>query len=144
MAPPMSDSAKSMRVTSAPVEPNTIVLIIEGSITPRDLDDLCGRVRTILDETHADRVVCDLAGVVEPDATTIDALARLQLTCGRLGLRITLRRATTELHELLHLAGLDEVIPRCGPLSLEVRGKAEERKQPARVQEESDPGDLSV
>ena len=55
--------------------------------------------------------VCDVEAVEAPDAVTIDALARLQLTAQRMGCRVELRHAGPALLDLLVLTGLAEVIP---------------------------------
>jgi len=57
-------------------------------------------------------IVCDLSGLAEVDARTVDALARLQLTARRLDARIVLRNVPRELCELLELMGLTAVL--CG------------------------------
>jgi hypothetical protein len=55
------------------------------------------------------RVVCDVAGV-EPDAVTVDALARLQLAARRHGYRVLLQGASPELLEIVELMGLTDVL----------------------------------
>ena len=74
-------------------------------------------------------IVCDV-GSLAPDAVTIDALARLQLTARRLGGEVRLRHASSELQELLDFVGLRDVL----------RGEAgwqpEEREQRVGVEEE--------
>ena len=72
---------------------------------------------------------------LDPDALTIDALARLQLSSRRVGLEIRLRHASNELRELLAFVGLDEV------LRLEAGGQPEEREQRLGVEEECELGD---
>ena len=67
---------------------------------------------------------------LDPDALTIDALARLQLSSRRVGLELRLRHASNELQELLAFVGLDEV------LRLEAGGQAEQREQRVGVEEE--------
>jgi ABC-type transporter Mla MlaB component len=116
-------------------------LVISGPIRPADLPGLCERVREVLGGSDADLVVCDVGALVDPDAVTVDALARLQLTARRLGRRVRLRRACGELQELLALMGLSDVVPPCAGLPLEPGGQAEEREQARSVQEEADPGD---
>jgi ABC-type transporter Mla MlaB component len=59
-------------------------------------------------------IVCDLGGLVEVDAGTVEALARLQLAARRLGGRIVLRNVPCELDELLELMGLTAVLPSSG------------------------------
>jgi hypothetical protein len=79
-------------------------------------------------------IVCD-ASALDPDALTIDALARLQLSSRRFGLEIRLRHASNELRELLAFVGLDEV------LRLEAGGQAEQREQRVGFEEERELGD---
>ncbi len=67
---------------------------------------------------------------LDPDALTIDALARLQLSSRRVGLEIRLRHASNELQELLAFVGLDEA------LRLEAGGQPEQREQRLGVEEE--------
>ena len=50
--------------------------------------------------------VCD----VDPDAVTVDALARLQLAARRLSCRLLLRNASPELLELVAFMGLADVL----------------------------------
>jgi ABC-type transporter Mla MlaB component len=45
-----------------------------------------------------------------PDMAIVDRLARLQLEARRLGCSIRLRNASTELLELLELAGLEDLV----------------------------------
>ena len=52
---------------------------------------------------------CDVTGV-DPDAVTVDALARLQLAARRNGCRVRLRHASAELLELVAFMGLTNVL----------------------------------
>ncbi len=120
------------------------VLILSGAIVTADVPALCDRARALLERCDADLVVCDVEGLADPDALTIDTLARIQLIARRLGRRVRFRRACGELEQLLALAGLDDVLP-CGPSSgIEARGQPEEGKEPLRVEEEADPGDPAL
>ena len=47
---------------------------------------------------------------VDPDAVTVDALARLQLAARRLSCRLLLRNASPELLELVAFMGLADVL----------------------------------
>ena len=99
------DSAALRRVTpvapGAPCEPASIDLILAGRIAPADIPALCARARTLLEPGDADRLICDVGAVADPDAVTIDALARLQLTARRLGSQVGLRDASDQLQELI-------------------------------------------
>jgi anti-anti-sigma regulatory factor len=124
-----------------PLEPRTIVLLFEGSIARVDVPGLCESLRVLLEGTGADEVVCEMGALADPDAVTVDALARLQLTARRLGRQIGLRHACGELRELLALVGLDEVVPLCSESAIEPRREAEQREQPGGIEEEGDSAD---
>jgi ABC-type transporter Mla MlaB component len=64
----------------------------------------------LLGESSAAVALCDVNGV-EPDAVTVDALARLQLAARRTGCCVRLRHASDELLELVAFMGLSEVLP---------------------------------
>jgi hypothetical protein len=63
----------------------------------------------------------------------VDAVARLQLTAGRLGCRLQLRHASPELWALLELTGLRGIVPAV-PAS-GVLADAEEREEALGVEE---------
>jgi ABC-type transporter Mla MlaB component len=90
--------------------PLTITFSIRGPIARTDLPGLCERVRRLLGSTGASVALCDVAGV-EPDAVTVDALARLQLAAKRFGCQVRLRRASAQLLELVAFLGLADVLP---------------------------------
>jgi ABC-type transporter Mla MlaB component len=90
--------------------PQTIAFAIGGPITRADLPGLCERVCGLLERSGADVALCDVGGI-EPDAVTVDALARLQLGARRHGCQVRLRRASTELLELVAFMGLRDVLP---------------------------------
>ena len=83
---------------------------IWGPIARDDLPGLCERVCSLLTESAADDVRCDVSGV-DVDAVTVDALARLQLAAQRQGCRVHLRNASHELLELVAFMGLRDVLP---------------------------------
>ncbi len=124
-----------------PSGPSTIVLVISGPIVRADVPGLCGRVRAALNRTHAELVVCDVSALADPDAVTVDALARLQLTARRLGRHVRLRHACGELRDLIALMGLHDVVPLYGGLPLETRRQTEEREPAPGIEEEGDSGD---
>ena len=86
-------------------------------------------------------VVCDVSGVVEPDAATIEALARLQLSALRVGRRIRIEGAASRLTELLALTGLDEVLSGPAGSGAQPGRQPEEREQLLGVEERVDPDD---
>ncbi len=119
-------------------------VLIAGRIGRADAAGLCGRIRELLDRSHAGLVVCDVAGVEDPDLGTVDVLARLQLTARREGSLVCLRHATLELRELLALAGLRDVVPCSEELRVEAKRQTEEGEQPGGVEKEGDPADPIV
>jgi ABC-type transporter Mla MlaB component len=88
----------------------TIAFAVHGPISRTDLPGLCDRVCALFERRDADVALCDVSSV-EPDAVTIDALARLQLAAGRHGCRVRLRHASSELQELVAFMGLRDVLP---------------------------------
>lgn len=90
--------------------PQTVAFAIHGPITRADLPGLCGRVCALLSGSGADVALCDVTGV-EPDAVTVDALARLQLAARRHGCQVRLRHASDELLDLVTFMGLRDVFP---------------------------------
>jgi ABC-type transporter Mla MlaB component len=84
---------------------------VYGPIAPADLPGLCDRVCALLASSDgADVAFCDVGGV-EPDAVTVDALARLQLAARRSRCQVRLRNASKELLELVAFMGLKDVLP---------------------------------
>ena len=90
--------------------PQPVAFAIRGPIARADLPGLCARVCALLQSNDADVVVCDVHGV-EPDAVTVDALARLQLAARRHECQVRLCGASIELLELLAFMGLRDVLP---------------------------------
>jgi ABC-type transporter Mla MlaB component len=90
--------------------PQTIAFAIRGPITRSDLPALCERICALFGRSGADVALCDVRGV-EPDAVTVDALARLQLGARRAGCQVRLLHASTELRLLLAFMGLEDVLP---------------------------------
>jgi ABC-type transporter Mla MlaB component len=74
-----------------------------------DLPGLCDRICAILRESGATTAFCDVTGV-EPDAVTVDALARLQLAARRCSCQVRLRGTSDELRALVAFMGLDDVL----------------------------------
>jgi ABC-type transporter Mla MlaB component len=89
--------------------PQTVVFAIAGEIARADLPGLCEQVCALLDTTDADIALCDVSEI-EPDAVSVDALARVQLAARRHGCQARLRGASSELLELLAFMGLGDVL----------------------------------
>ena len=115
------------------------VLALSGALAPADIPKLCERATRLLTGTTTD-LVCDV-GAADPDAVTVDALARLHLTARRLGRRMQVRHASRELETLLFFIGFCDVVP---GLCVEPLRETEEREEVLGVQEETDPGDLTT
>jgi ABC-type transporter Mla MlaB component len=90
--------------------PESIAFAITGPIARADLPGLCGRVCALLERSDADVALCDVSGI-DPDAVTVDALARLQLAAQRRGCQVRLRHASKELIGLVAFMGLRDVLP---------------------------------
>ena len=112
--------------------------MISGPLNPADAAALCERARSELERSGAEVLVCDVAALTHPNAGTIEALARLQLTARRLGCRVRLRDPSRELSELLDLFGLADV------LRVEPGRQPEEREEPLGVEERVEMGDPPV
>ena len=119
----------------------TITLVLRRPIARDDIPALCRDVRTLLERERPGPVIFDVSELAQPDAVTIDALARLQLTALRLGRRITLRNACGEVQDLLALVGLVELLPLVERSGLEPIGQPEQGEQVGGVEEEADAGD---
>ena len=89
--------------------PQTVAFAVGGPIARADLPGLCERVCAVLERSGGAVVFCDVIGV-EPDAVTVDALARLQLAARRHGCHVRLRHASEELRRLVAFMGLDDVL----------------------------------
>jgi ABC-type transporter Mla MlaB component len=89
--------------------PAQLAFSIYGPIERSDLPGLCDRVCRLLPEAGAEIVACDVRGV-EPDAVTVDALARLQLAVQRRGCRVCLVHASDGLRDLVAFMGLTDVL----------------------------------
>ncbi len=88
----------------------TITLSVEGPIARSDLEGLSARVCALLERSGARLALCDVRGL-QPDAVTIEALARLQLAARRRGCRVKLLHASQELLDLVSFMGLTDVVP---------------------------------
>jgi ABC-type transporter Mla MlaB component len=115
----------------------TLVLALGPSLGPTDAARLGGRLRALPRGTV---LVCDVSALTEPDLATVEALARLRLTAGRLGHRVRLRGASAGLRGLLALTGLEGALP----LWAEPTGETEEGEEPLGVEEGVEPGDAAI
>lgn len=97
-----------------PPDVSALGIALSGTLGPADVAALCDTVAELVTGGAAGRrgclVVCDVGGLFAHSAATVDALARLRLTVGRLGCRIRFRGVPPDLLELLVLVGLDQVL----------------------------------
>jgi ABC-type transporter Mla MlaB component len=89
-----------------------VAFAIRGPIDRADLPGLCDRVCALLTDSGASIAVCDVRRV-EPDAVTVDALARLQLAARRHGCEVRLLHGSAPLCQLVEFMGLTNVL--CSP-----------------------------
>lgn len=100
------------------------MVAVPGRIDPADVAPLRDRFRTVLAESPDGPVVCDVAGLVAPDATAVDLLCRLAMEACRIGRPFAIRGAAPELRELLDLCGIAPLVPAlaAGPDQASSRG----------------------
>jgi ABC-type transporter Mla MlaB component len=135
------ESPTASRALRRSIEPSAIGLDIGDHITCDEVPRLCERVRELLESSDANVVVCDVGALLDPDVASVGALARLLLVTRRLGCEIRFFGACDQLQELFALMGLGDVVPLCGELPLQSRGKAEQREETRGVEEKRDPAD---
>lgn len=126
------------RSAARPGAAGALELIVTGPMTRAGIAGLCERARRLVEENDVQLVVLDLRAIADPDAVTVDAMARLHLTVRRLGKGIRFRDACREIHRLVALTGLADVLL-LDPSPIEPRRKAEQREQARGVEEERDP-----
>jgi ABC-type transporter Mla MlaB component len=97
----------------APAKPRMLEFSIHGPIARSDLPGLCNRVCALFAASDAEIARCDVRGV-QPDAVTVDALARLQLAARRHRCSVRLANASRELLDLVAFMGLVDVLPSDG------------------------------
>ncbi len=84
----------------------------------------------LLSPAEPSPIVCDVGAITDPDAATVDALARFQLVARRAGQQVRLTHASPELRRLLAFMGLAGVLP------VEPERQAEAREHRLGVEEE--------
>jgi ABC-type transporter Mla MlaB component len=87
-----------------------LAFAVRGPIARSDLPGLCDRVCKLFDRNRPTVALCDVGGV-EPDAVTVDALARLQLAAKGYECQVRLCNASPELLGLVAYMGLTDVLP---------------------------------
>jgi hypothetical protein len=81
--------------------------------------------------TRPRTILCDTGAAGGADLGVVEALARLALAARRAGLELALVGVTSDLRELIALAGLERVL-----LGGEARGEPEQREEAPGVEEE--------
>ena len=125
MVAPEGSAPDPVRVLRSMPAPGPMVVEIAGRIDRADIPSLCERVRAAVAASTVAVVVCDVGGLTHADCVTVDALARLQLTVGRLGCRLQLRAVSPELRVLVRFVGLGEILGRTARSGVEVRRQPE-------------------
>jgi len=96
-------------------------LVLGRAIAPGDVGVLCERAAMIAAEPSAEPVVVDAGRLRSSDLGTIDALARIALTVGRLGRAVRIVGASPDLLGLIAFCGLARRIPCATTPSVEPR-----------------------
>lgn len=86
------------------------MVVVPGSLAPAAVADLCDRVRALVESRATRPVVCDVSALTEPDALTLEAIARVQLIARRAGIRVALCDPPAILVDLLTLVGLADAL----------------------------------
>ncbi|WP_407552510.1 STAS domain-containing protein [Streptomyces sp. Pv4-95] len=94
-----------------PAGPHPALRPTGPSIPAAEIPTLQRRLRALLRDRPPAAVLCDVRALVAPDAPTVEALLRLQLTARRHGHHLRLRHVPEALGLLLALTGLCEVLP---------------------------------
>jgi ABC-type transporter Mla MlaB component len=100
----------SLKLQKAVRSKATTTFAIYGPIAREDLPGLYERVCALLTSAQSHLLICETDNV-DPDAVTVEALARLALAAKRHRCQIRLRGAKPELRELVAFMGLGAVLP---------------------------------
>ena len=94
-----------------PGEPGPVVLTLDGVLTRGAVASLCAELDTRLTLSGTRPIVfCDVSRLAA-GLSSVDALARLQLTASRRGSRLCLRNASPDLQAMVTFLGLTDVLP---------------------------------
>jgi ABC-type transporter Mla MlaB component len=85
--------------------------MVAGRIDDSAVGSWCTRLRSMIEQSRADLVACDLSAMRGCDLVAIDVLARLGLTARRLGCALELWGASDALVELIAFVGLEQCLP---------------------------------
>ena len=92
-------------------EPHTLIVTIAGRIDRSDTARFGELVNRHLSTSSTSLLVCDVGGLIQPDAAAVDAICRIRLASRRARSHLRLRGASSDLLDLLDLMGLCEVLP---------------------------------
>ena len=126
---------------SRPAHMLTVTFRTPGS--SEEIPELCDDAADVLAFTAVQVVRCDVGAISEPDATTLDAVARLALVARRMGARVELFDACPSLVDIVDLAGLADVIEVKARSGVEVGRQPEQGEQGVGVEEEVELDDLA-
>jgi ABC-type transporter Mla MlaB component len=90
-------------------EQTTISIVVRGPIARPDVPGLCDAVSELLETSGASVALCDVCSV-EPDAVSVDALARIRLIARERSCDVMLVGASTDLRNLIAFMGLQDVL----------------------------------
>jgi ABC-type transporter Mla MlaB component len=117
------------------------VWVLEPRLGRADVPRVCAQFGTWIQDQVGGAVVCDAGAVVDPDAVTVDVLARLHLTAKRFGRRIQVEGARDRLTELLAVVGLEALLSAPAGLGVHPGRQPEQREQSLGLEERVDPHD---
>ena len=120
--------------------PAASIIIAVGSPAARDEGD---QVVVVVASNESGELTCDARALTDPDAATLDALARLQLAARRSGTSVELSNVHRNLADLLALVGLADVIPCSQDSGVDADRQVEQREE-LLVDEEVDRRDLPL
>lgn len=101
--------------------PHTLVVTLAGRLDRPDAARIAALVDDHLRRSPARFVICDVGGLVAPDAVALDVICRIRLGARRFRARLRLRRAAPELVDLIDLVGLRDILSRRARSGLETR-----------------------
>lgn len=110
MGAPEEPPAVSIHALRPASDPDTLLVTIRGVIDREAVVRVADELSDLLRATGARLVVCDVGGLANPNAATVDAVCRIRLAARRQGSRLRLRHASPELLDLLDLMGLCDVV----------------------------------
>ncbi len=109
----------SMRALGPRSDPATCTVRVSGRVDPEDAVQMGAQMHQLLISAKIEMVICDVAGLVDPDAAALDAICRMRLAARQAGSGLQIRNASHDLQDLLDLIGLSEIVPKAAGSGLE-------------------------